>query len=77
MCHLDYAEIGGVNYYLLQVRLLLLSLWCVELLSELQQLLHLPFSQLDRLLLNLLIQRRQLTLHRLLGLTEHTHTHTK
>lgn len=64
----------GAHYYLLQVFSLLLSLCWVKLLSELQQLLHLPLPQLDRLLLDLLIQRRQLTLHRLVGLAGHTHT---
>ncbi len=62
--------------YLLQVYLLPLSLQCVKLPSELQQLLHLPFPQLDRLLLNLLVQLCQLTLHQLWGLAKYTHTHT-
>ncbi|TNN62452.1 hypothetical protein EYF80_027360 [Liparis tanakae] len=48
------------------------SPWRVQLLPELQQLLHLPLPELHRLLLQLLVQGRQLALHRLLGLAEHT-----
>lgn len=61
----------ALHPYLLQVHLLLVPLQRVELLSQLQQLLQLPLPQLHRLLLDLLVQRSELVLRLLLGLTAH------